>query len=141
LKNGGEEIQVFIPTGAAGNLTSAIFAHQMGLPIQIHVATNQNDCVDVLLSKGILEMDKDVVLSAANAMDVGHPYNVERILYVFSDAATVKGLMEKRGKVQIPRNVMAKMRDVVKESISVSDAKIYDTVKSCWKNNNYLVRF
>jgi len=120
-------------------LTAAVFAHKMGIPIQIRVATNRNDCVDVLISQGILELDRDVVLSAANAMDVGHPYNVERILYLFSNAKTVKGIMETGGKVQIPHDVLSRMRAVILTSVSVTDEEIYDTVKQSWANNQYLV--
>jgi threonine synthase len=111
----------------------------MGVPLNIHVSTNQNDCVDLLLSKGILDMGQEVRLSAANAMDVGHPYNLERILYLFSDPRTVNKLMDK-DRVEVPAELLARIQSVILGSDSVSDQSIYEAVRSCWEKNDYLVR-
>lgn len=134
-------LEVVIPTGAAGNLTAALYAYSMGLPIRVHVSTNINDCVTQLLANGVLELDRHVTLTAANAMDVGHPYNVERILYLFSNqnAELINLIMNTIGKVQIPLQVMEALSKVVIGAECIDDTVIYETVKECWKNNHYLV--
>jgi len=110
----------------------------MGVPIKVHVANNENDCLHVLLSQGELEMDKEVIASAANAMDVCHPYNVERIIWLFSEPSIVVSVMDK-GRVAIPQEVLRRMKEVIRGSMRVEDGTIFSTVIDCWQKNQYLV--
>ena len=63
-------MDVVIPTGAAGNLAAAVYAHRMGLPIRVHVATNANDCLVQLLTDGLLDLSREARVTVASAMDV-----------------------------------------------------------------------
>ena len=79
------EIVVCTPSGNFGNLTAGLFARRAGLPIARFVAaTNANDVVPFYLESGRFE-PRPSVQTIANAMDVGHPSNFERMLWLYDD--------------------------------------------------------
>jgi hypothetical protein len=55
-----ETLQFVIPTGAGGHITGGIIAQKMGLPISLCAATNENDIVHRLFSKGDLSVASEV---------------------------------------------------------------------------------
>ncbi|MDC0357879.1 threonine synthase [Oligoflexia bacterium] len=78
-----------VPSGNFGNLTAALFAKHMGLPVQRFIAaTNVNDVVPQYLKSGVFE-PRASVQTISNAMDVGAPSNFARIqdLYKASQEA------------------------------------------------------
>jgi threonine synthase len=71
------------PSGNFGNLTAGLLAKRAGLPIARFVAaTNVNDVVPEYLATGRFE-PRPSVPTLANAMDVGHPSNFERMLWLY----------------------------------------------------------
>src|SRR5262245_1582210 len=71
------------PSGNFGNLTAGLMARRVGLPVSEFVAaTNVNDVVPAYLSTGRFE-PRASVRTLANAMDVGHPSNFERMLWLY----------------------------------------------------------
>ncbi|MDE6377416.1 MAG: threonine synthase [Duncaniella sp.] len=69
-----------IPSGNLGNLTAGLLARRMGLPVdRFVVANNSNDVTARFLSTGQFE-PRRAVRTVANAMDVGNPSNISRIL-------------------------------------------------------------
>jgi len=72
-----------VPSGNFGNLTAGLFAKRAGLPIRRFVAaTNANDVVPEFLDTGKFA-PRASVRTLANAMDVGHPSNFERISWLY----------------------------------------------------------
>ena len=81
----GAEIHVCTPSGNFGNLTAGLIAKRAGLPIRKFVAaTNVNDVVPTYLANGLFE-PRASVQTIANAMDVGHPSNFERMRWLYKD--------------------------------------------------------
>jgi len=81
----GAEIIVCTPSGNFGNLTAGLLAKRAGLPIAKFVAaTNANDVVPAYLETGLFE-PRASVPTIANAMDVGHPSNFERMRWLYCD--------------------------------------------------------
>jgi len=71
------------PSGNFGNLTAGLLAKRAGLPIDCFVAaTNVNDVVPAYLHSGRFE-PRASVPTLANAMDVGHPSNFERMSWLY----------------------------------------------------------
>jgi len=71
---------ICVPSGNFGNVTGALIAHLMGLPVpRIVVGTNDNDVVPRYLSSGEY-VPAEAVQTPASAMDVGNPSNFRRIL-------------------------------------------------------------
>jgi threonine synthase len=116
------------PSGNFGNLTAGLMAKRAGLPIARFVAaTNANDVVPVYLETGRFE-PRASLPTLSNAMDVGHPSNFERMLWLyggdldamkrdvigrrFSDEdvrAAIKGVYEERGYLLDPHSAIAYM--------------------------------
>ncbi len=80
LPKAQREQSVFsIPSGNFGNLTAAMIAKSMGLPIKRFIAaTNLNDTVPRYLKTGEWQ-PKSTVATMSNAMDVSQPNNWPRI--------------------------------------------------------------
>ena len=73
------ELVFCVPSGNFGNITAALFAHRMGLPIKRFItANNANDVFYQYLQTGKYQ-PKPSVQTIANAMDVGNPSNFARI--------------------------------------------------------------
>jgi threonine synthase len=80
------------PSGNFGNLTAGLFAKRAGLPVARFVAaTNVNDVVPAYLATGRYE-PRSSVATIANAMDVGHPSNFERMTWLYDgDCDAMRG--------------------------------------------------
>lgn len=122
------EIIFSTPSGNFGNLTAGLMTKRAGLPIARFVAaTNANDAVPAYLETGRFE-PRPSMATLSNAMDVGHPSNFERMLWLyggdldamrrdivgcrFTDAdvrATVKRVHEERGYLLDPHSAIAYM--------------------------------
>ena len=69
-----------VPTGNLGNAVAAFWARQMGLPLrEIVLATNANDAIPEYFASGSWK-PHPTIATLANAMDVGNPGNMERLL-------------------------------------------------------------
>ena len=122
------EVVFSTPSGNFGNLTAGLMAKRAGLPIARFVAaTNANDVVPAYLETGRFE-PRPSTATLSNAMDVGHPSNFERMLWLyggdldamrrdivgcrFTDAdvrATIKRVYEERGYLLDPHSAIAYM--------------------------------
>jgi len=122
------EIVFSTPSGNFGNLTAGLLAKRAGLPIARFVAaTNANDVVPAYLETGRFE-PRASVATLANAMDVGHPSNFERMTWLYRgdlDAmrrdvagchftdddvrATIRRVYQERGYLLDPHSAIAYM--------------------------------
>jgi threonine synthase len=134
------------PSGNFGNLTAGLMAKRAGLPVARFVAaTNANDVVPAYLETGRFE-PRPSVATLANAMDVGHPSNFERMSWLYGgdlDAmrrdvigcrftdddvrATIKRVYEERGYLLDPHSAIAYMglRSSVVSGFSRAGAGIF----------------
>lgn len=80
----GVDPGLIIPTGNLGNGLSAIWAKEMGFPIrEVVLAVNANEPLEHWYQTGEFT-PQPARATLANAMDVGAPSNMERLLYNFS---------------------------------------------------------
>jgi threonine synthase len=102
---------VCTPSGNFGNLTAGLMTKRLGLPIAHFVAaTNVNDVVPAFLSSGRFEPRRSI-RTIANAMDVGHPSNFERMLWLYDgDADAMR--RDIRGTVTTDDDICATIRRV-----------------------------
>ena len=116
------------PSGNFGNLTAGLMAKRAGLPIARFVAaTNANDVVPAYLETGRFE-PRPSMATLSNAMDVGHPSNFDRMLWLYGSdheamrrdvigcrftddevRATIKRVYEERGYLLDPHSAIAYM--------------------------------
>lgn len=108
-----------IPSGNFGNLTAAVIAKRMGLPVKHFVAaTNVNDVVPQYLKTGKFE-PRPSIQTISNAMDVGNPSNFERMLILYE-------------------NDVAKMSAEI-YAASFSDHKTEQCIKHTFQEANYIL--
>ncbi|KAK4316157.1 hypothetical protein Pmani_012666 [Petrolisthes manimaculis] len=140
----GEVVQLLVPTGAAGNITAGCIAQKMGLLITMVATVNTNDIVARTLSCGDFSVKGEVVKSLAPAMDIQVPYNIERLLYLFTDQdrQRVRCLMEefeRENRVRVPEDVMTSLKQTVVETFVASDDYIKSAMRRVYEENKYVV--
>ncbi len=102
-KSCGERITFVIPSGNFGNALSAFVAKMLGLPVDIIVATNENDVLDEFFKTGIYRVRDEVKTTSSPSMDIQAASNFERFIadILGRDGARVTQLwddVKKRGQ-------------------------------------------
>jgi len=109
---------VCVPSGNFGNITSGLFGKRMGLSIKRFIAANnRNDVFFRYLQSGDYE-PHPTIATYANAMDVSDPSNFVRLLELYGSYEAVKA-------------------DI--SGATYTDKQIADTIRQCYKDNNYLL--
>jgi threonine synthase len=85
----GDKASYIIPSGNLGNAAACLWARCMGFPIdRIVLAHNANATVPEFLATGKLQ-PRPSVATLASAMDVGNPSNLERLLNLYPNSASL----------------------------------------------------
>lgn len=84
IKDKSKRIVVSVPSGNLGNLTAGLFAKKMGVPLSLFIgATNINDVFTDYINTALFR-PRPSEHTLSNAMDVGNPSNLERIVDLYS---------------------------------------------------------
>lgn len=91
IKDKTKPVVISVPSGNLGNITAGLFAKKMGILITKFIgATNRNDVFTEFINTNKIN-PRSSVHTLSNAMDVGNPSNLERIVDLYSeDAANVR---------------------------------------------------
>ena len=116
----GKPVVFCVPSGNFGNITGGLLAQRMGLPIKHFVAaTNINDVVPEFLRTHELK-PRPSKATISNAMDVGSPSNIVRMLDLFDgDVAALERAVT--GYAFSDADTQQAMRQVFKASGYVMD--------------------
>ncbi len=108
---------ICVPSGNFGNICAGLLAAVSGLPVKHFVAAcNSNDVFTKYLLSGKLHSQQSVA-TISNAMDVGNPSNLVRLLELFSnDFSRIKNFLS---------------------SYSINDEETSETISHVYKNYNY----
>ena len=121
----GEPIVFSIPSGNFGDMMGAVVAREMGLPVKKIIASvNDNDAFPKFLATGHYEKISPSRNSLSNAMNVGHPSNLARLVAVYG------GQMDETGKIHQQPDLAAMRRDLF--STSISDERTVAGVHEVW---------
>ena len=132
LARPGEPIVFSVPSGNFGDMMGGIVARQMGLPVKKMVASvNDNDAFPKFLASGAYQKIVPSRNSVSNAMNVGHPSNLARLVAVYG------GRMDETGKIHQMPDLAAMRRDVF--SSSISDARTRETIREVWNSYELLL--
>ncbi len=119
LPNWKRELVFSVPSGNLGNLTAGVMAMKMGLPVNKFVsAVNQNRPFYYLLKYGRFQA-RPSVKTYSNAMDVGNPSNVERLMHLYKN------------------DVLAMTEDI--HCRTVSDEQTLKTIRKVYDKSAYLL--
>jgi threonine synthase len=132
LAQPGEPIVFSVPSGNFGDMMGAVVARQMGLPMRkLIVPVNDNDAFPRFLTSGHYEKICPSRNSVSNAMNVGHPSNLARLVAVYG------GRMDETGKIHQQPDLPALRRDLF--SSSVSDDRTRETIREVWNKYQLLL--
>ncbi len=113
LAQPGEPMVFSIPSGNFGDMMGAVVARQMGLPVRkIIVPVNDNDAFPKFLASGVYQKISPSRNSVSNAMNVGHPSNLARLVAVYG------GQMDETGAIHRQPDLAAMRRDLFSTSVS-----------------------
>jgi threonine synthase len=88
----GEEITVSVPSGNFGDMMGGILALHMGLPVKkFIIATNANDEFPKFIETGQYQPIVPSRTCISNAMNVGHPSNLARLIDLYGGRMDEKG--------------------------------------------------
>lgn len=128
----GEPIVFSVPSGNFGDMMGAVVAREMGLPVKKIIASvNENDSFPRFLATGVYEKIAPSRNSLSNAMNVGHPSNLARLVAVYG------GQMDETGKIHRQPDLVAMRRDLF--SSSVSDARTRTALAEFWNKYQLLL--
>lgn len=114
-----DQLVMCVPSGNFGNITAALFGHQMGLPFKRFIAANNaNDIFYNYLQTGIYD-PKPSKQTLANAMDVGNPSNFARIYDLYGGSHE-------------------KVTSLI-SGATYSDDQIRETLLSCYQQTGYIL--
>jgi len=128
----GEPVVFSVPSGNFGDMMGAIVAREMGLPVRkIVAAVNANDAFPKFLGSGDYHKISPSRNSLSNAMNVGHPSNLARLVSVYG------GQMDETGKILQQPNIEAMRRDIF--SSSISDERTVAGIRDFWNQFQLLL--
>ena len=121
------EIVMCVPSGNFGNICSALFGNEMGLPVKRFIAANNaNDVFYQYLKTGQYN-PKASVQTLANAMDVGDPSNFARIVNLYSE----------NGKLTA-EETHQRITSLI-SGCTYSDDQIRETMRQCYADTGYVL--
>ncbi|MBN2803878.1 MAG: threonine synthase [Deltaproteobacteria bacterium] len=129
---GGEKTVISVPSGNFGNLMGGILAFKSGLPVEkFVVSTNANDEVPVFFRTGDYNKIEPSKVCISNAMNVGHPSNLARLVDLYGGHIDEKGILAK-----VP-DMNAINRDFF--SVSIDDNSTRETIKRVYNDYNIVL--
>ena len=140
----GDPINVCVPTGNFGNILSAYYAKQMGVPIhKLICASNQNNVLTDFIKTGVYDRNRPFYNTMSPSMDILISSNLERMLFEFTerDDVAVKEYMSAlatEGRYEVSEKVK-KQLDKNFAAGCCGDAETQDMIAKMWKEKNYLI--
>jgi threonine synthase len=128
----GERIVFSVPSGNFGDLLGGVIAFKGGLPVaRFVVATNANDEVPRFLASGRYEKIDPSRVCISNAMNVGHPSNLARLVALYG------GRMDETGGLSAAPDMAALRRDFF--AVSIDDAETRATIRRAHAEHGLLL--
>ncbi|HNQ90313.1 MAG TPA: threonine synthase [Verrucomicrobiota bacterium] len=127
-----EPIVFSVPSGNFGDMMGAVLAGRMGLPLcRLVVPVNANDEFPRFLATGEYTPVVPSRPCLSNAMNVGHPSNLARLVSAYG------GRMDEAGRIHGAPDLEAMRRALF--SISVSDGATRQTILEAWTRRRLLL--
>ena len=140
----GQLMNVCVPSGNFGNILSAYFAKQMGVPIgRLICASNQNNVLTDFLKSGFYDRRRTFYNTMSPSMDILVSSNLERLLFALSDhdAVFVSDCMSRlneQGAYQVSPSMVEKLKEHFYGGYC-DDLKTAETIKKVFQEHQYLL--
>jgi len=127
-----EPVVFSVPSGNFGDMMGAVIARRVGLPMaRLVIATNANDEVPLYLETGRYQKISPSRVCISNAMNVGHPSNLARLVDAYG------GWMDETGAVREPPDIERMRGDLF--AISISDQETRATIKQAYRQHQVML--
>jgi len=127
-----ERLTICVPSGNFGNMMGAMLAWRMGVPIErLVIATNSNDEVPKFLATGDYHTLAPSRVCISNAMNVGHPSNLARLVDFYG------GWLDEAGRLRKAPALDAMRRDLY--AVSISDEQTRQTIRSAYAEHRTIL--
>ncbi|MBI4705318.1 MAG: threonine synthase [Deltaproteobacteria bacterium] len=128
----GEPVVFSVPSGNFGDLCGGLLALRAGLPVRrFVVATNANDEVPRFFATGRYEKIVPSRVCLSNAMNVGHPSNLARVVDLYG------GHMDEAGTLHRPPDMTRLRHDMW--AVSIDDEETRSTIAAAWREKRVLL--
>ncbi len=128
----GERVVFSVPSGNFGDMMGGLLAWRMGLPVERFViATNANDEVPRFLETGVYGKVEPSRVCISNAMNVGHPSNLARVVDLYG------GVMDEKGTIHEAPDIEALRRDLF--AVSISDGVTRQTIARVFRDHGVML--
>lgn len=129
---GGEKVVFSVPSGNFGDLMGGVLSFRSGLPVErFVVATNANDEVPRFLETGSYQKIDPSLVCISNAMNVGHPSNLARLVALYG------GQMDEKGVIHTQPDMESLRRDFF--AVSISDEETRQTLSKVQKEHHVML--
>ena len=126
LSEHDEKIVFSVPCGNLGHLTAGVLAKSMGLPVhKFVVATNENDEFLKFLETGRYMPIRPSRICISNAMNVGHPSNLARLINLYG------GWMDENGNIHRMPDLELMRKDMF--SVSITDDETISAIRNVYE--------
>lgn len=138
-----KDIVFSVPSGNFGNLMGGVFAKKMGLPVRkFVVAVNENDEFPNFLQTGKYQPVVPSRECSSNAMNVGHPSNLARLVDLYGGWLTDErdektGEVIKRGVIKKPPDMEKLRSDFV--SYSITEEEVDEIIRRFYKDYGIII--
>jgi threonine synthase len=116
---------ICVPSGNFGNLMAGLMAKRMGLPVKFIAAVNGNDEFPRFLETGKYAPVVPSRNCLSNAMNVGNPSNLARLVWLYG------GRMDEKGRILAVPDMKRLAKDV--SSVSITDAETKKAIMQAYK--------
>jgi threonine synthase len=129
---GGEKVIFSVPSGNFGDMMGGVLAFHTGLPVEKYViATNANDEVPRFLETGEYTKIVPSRVCISNAMNVGHPSNLARLVDLYGGHLDETGaLLEKPDMERLRKDIFA---------VSIDDEETRRTIAAVYREHGLIL--
>ena len=125
---GGEQVIFSVPSGNFGDMMGGLLAYHTGLPVErFIIATNANDEVPRFVATGRYEKIVPSLKCISNAMNVGHPSNLARVVDLYG------GEMDEQGTLHRAPDIERLRRDLY--AVSIDDEATRATIRTAYERH------
>ena len=131
-----------VPSGNFGNLMGGVFAREMGLAVKkFIVAVNENDEFPIFLETGNYKPVVPSKKCSSNAMNVGHPSNLARLVDLYggwlTDERDANGNVIEKGVLKITPDMEKLRRDFI--SFSISNREVDEVIRNVYDKYKIMI--
>jgi threonine synthase len=121
-----------VPSGNFGDMMGGMIAQRMGLPdCRFVIATNANDEFPRFMATGRYDKVVPSRVCISNAMNVGHPSNLTRVIDLYG------GQMDEQGRISKPPDRERMAKDMY--AVSIGDEETRRTIKEAYERHRVVL--